>query len=64
MYAGSSKNIKRRMADPMHPLNVLREQYPWPHSVYLRMFFCDNYLEREIQFIRLFKPPMNRQYNG
>lgn len=64
MYVGSSNNIKKRMADPTHPLNVLREQYPWPDAVYLRMYICDDYLEREVQFIKLFRPPMNIQHNG
>lgn len=64
MYVGSSKNIKKRMVDPTHPLNVLREQCQWPSIVYLRMFICNDYLEKEVQLIRLFRPPMNTQHNG
>ncbi len=64
LYVGSSKSIRNRFKSPDHPLNVLREMLTYPDAVYAKTLECHDYLAKEIQLIRLFRPQMNIQYNG
>ena len=64
MYIGSSQNIKERFNDPFHPLHALREQEVWPNVVFSRTLLCQDYRRKEIQLIKLFRPPLNVTHNG
>lgn len=60
IYIGSTKNLKQRLASPVHPYRVAYQRFP----VYVRFFECENPYELEKELIKKYKPIMNKHHNG
>jgi excinuclease UvrABC nuclease subunit len=59
-YIGSSKNIQKRVLNKKHPYIILFQE---KELVFTRSFQCDDYVQKEIELIKKYKPRLNKLHN-
>jgi excinuclease UvrABC nuclease subunit len=59
-YIGSSKNIQKRVLIKTHPYIILFQE---KDLVFTRSFQCDDYIKKEIELIKKYKPRLNKLHN-
>jgi excinuclease UvrABC nuclease subunit len=59
-YIGSSHNIRKRLSNNTHPY---RKLFEIKNCVFTRSFKCDDYVTKEVEMIKKYRPILNKDHN-